>query len=42
MALDKFVNCTIDLLDFEIEYTQSAGKNNIQSIEVLRVELTYK
>ncbi|KAI8116031.1 hypothetical protein CVS40_11826 [Lucilia cuprina] len=39
MALDKFVNCTNDLLDFEIEYTQNAAENNIHSLEVLRVEL---
>lgn len=39
MALDKFVNCTNDLLDFEIEYTQNAAENNIHALEVLRVEL---
>ncbi|XP_065354551.1 uncharacterized protein LOC135949022 [Calliphora vicina] len=39
MALDKFVNCTNDLLDFEIDYSKSAAENNIHSLEVLRVEL---
>ena len=39
MALDKFINCTNDLLEFEIEYTHSAAENNIHSLEVLRVEL---
>ena len=39
MTLDKFVNCTHDLLDFEIEYTQSAAEGNIHSLEALWVEL---
>ena len=39
MALDKFVNCTNDLTDFKIQYTQGAGENYIHSLEVIRVEL---
>ena len=39
MALDKFINCSNDLFEFEIEYTQSADENNIQSLEVLGIEL---
>ena len=41
MGLDKFVNCTKHLLNFEIEYTQSATESNIHSLEILRVELYF-
>ena len=39
MALDKFVNCTYDLLDLEREYNQSTAEGDIHSLEVLRVKL---
>ena len=39
MALNKFINCTNDLLEFEIEYIQRAAENNIYSSEALRIEL---
>ena len=39
MAFEKFINCTNDLLEFEIEYIQSEDENNIHSLEVLRIEL---
>lgn len=39
MPLDKFVNCTNDLLDFESIHSETRAEDNFHALEILRVEL---